>query len=91
MPDVEVEITKRFLTVMADHVGLGRKWVYKKDFAERMGMTHQEVNNLSNGRYVQFRHLIRINKITGVNYEWLLTGKGPKYASKKVYSQLNGR
>lgn len=73
------QITERWLSVMVDHVGLGRKWPYKIQFAKAVKMTHQEIHNLESGRYVQYRHIITLNRITGVSFEWLLTGKGKKY------------
>lgn len=76
---IERQITLRFLEVMYDHVGPGRPYPYKKGFAETLGMTHQEMNHLENGRSVTLKNLIALNRVTGASFDWLMIGKGSKY------------
>lgn len=82
-PSVEKLITSRFLEVMADHVGIAKKWRYKNGFAKSMGMVPQEVVKIEKGSNVQLRHLVSIQAFTGVNLNWLIAGVGEKYDVEK--------
>lgn len=79
---IEEAITERFLQVMHDVTGPGKKYKYKKDFAKAMGILQQELYKIENGS-VQLRHLHKIEELTGVNLNWIICGKGEKYDERK--------
>lgn len=68
---------------MADHTGIAKKWRYKNSFAKAMGMVPQELTKIEKGANVQLRHLVSLHSFTGVNLNWLIAGKGEKYAVEK--------
>lgn len=91
---IESAITERFLEVMAEHTGPGKRFKYKKDFAKAMGILQQELYKIERSiASVQLRHLYKIEELTGVNLNYLITGKGDKYDMKKTtaYNSLEER
>lgn len=81
---IESAITERFLEVMADSTGPGKRFKYKKDFAKAMGILQQELYKIERSiASVQLRHLFKIEELTGVNLNWIVCGKGEKYDERK--------
>lgn len=72
---IEQSINLRFLEVMAQHVGPGKKWKFKRDFAGAMNMRPQELYKIEKGSSVQIRFLIAIHELTGVDLNYLMMGK----------------
>lgn len=91
-PTIEKAITERFLQVMNDCTGPGKKYKFKKDFATAMGMAQQELTKVEKGT-VQLRHLFKIEELTGVSMNWMICGKGDKYDERKTtaYNGLQER
>lgn len=81
---LEQQITSRFVQAMADVTGPGKQFRYYREFGRKAGLISQEIHKLETGAMsVQLRHIVAINKITGVSFTWLLTGKGEMYAGKQ--------
>lgn len=48
-PTLEQQISLRFLEVLSEHTGPGKRYRFKKHFGEAIGMRQQEIIKLENG------------------------------------------
>lgn len=81
-PTIEEEISLRFIEVMSDFTGIRKKFRYKKAFGEAIGMRQQEIIKVEHGSAVQYRHLVRMHELFGLNLNWIISGRGEKYIGK---------
>lgn len=87
MTSAEKQIRIRFLQVLFDHVGIGKIYRYKIEFAKTIGMLPQELHRIEIGEGLpQYRHIVAIHKKLGVDLNWFIAGTmpGSKIADKRI-------
>lgn len=91
MNSLDKQIHSRFLEVMYDQVGPGKKFRYKNAFGKAIGMLPQEINWIETGeRKLQFRHLVALHKKLGVDLNWLVAGKITTQENGTVNKRIEG-
>lgn len=92
MPTTEKQIHARFLAVLSDHVGLGKRFRYKIGFAKAIGMLPQELHRIEKGEgELQYRHIVALHRKLGVDLNWFIAGTlpGEKLSDKRVQKIRN--
>lgn len=87
MATIEQQIYIRFTEVIAEHVGPGKKYRFKKAFASAIGMLPQELHRIEiRVGELQYRHIVAIHKKLGIDLNWFVAGTivRPKVADIRI-------
>ena len=81
--NIDKAIVRRFREIMADRIGVDKKYRFMKAFADKNQMHPQNIVSILNHRQMlSVATLKRLSQNESVSLNWLLLGVGEKYFEK---------